>query len=63
MCEEEYACALCSQTVELNQCGSILICQFISIYIQFIDVVWSVVRSFDQPQTYKKFMQTCKRAT
>lgn len=54
-CEEEHAYALHSQTVELNQCGSILMQQIHAP----IEVVWSIVRSFGSPQIYKKFIQAC----
>lgn len=52
---ENYAEVLHSHTIEPNQCGSIMV-QHIPASVQ---VVWSVVRAFDKPQVYKKFIQTC----
>lgn len=52
---ERYAELLHSHNLEPNQCGSIMV-QHIPAPVS---VVWSVVRAFDQPQVYKKFIQTC----
>lgn len=40
---------------ELHQCGSIML-QQIKVSL---GIVWSFVRRFDEPQVYKRFIQTC----
>lgn len=44
-----------SHTLEANQCGSLIV-QHIPAPVE---VVWSVVRLFDKPEVYKKFIQSC----
>lgn len=51
----KYAERLHSHSVAPTQCGSIMV-QHIPAPIQ---TVWSVVRAFDKPQVYKKFIQSC----
>jgi abscisic acid receptor (PYR/PYL family) len=52
---ENYADILHSHTIEANQCGSLMVQQVPAP----VGVVWSIVRAFDKPQVYKKFIQTC----
>ncbi|KAG0614723.1 hypothetical protein M758_6G199000 [Ceratodon purpureus] len=44
-----------TQQLEPHQCGSIL-WQQIKVSVR---IVWSIVRRFDKPQMYKRFIQTC----
>lgn len=53
--KHELICRNHTHVLEPHQCGSILLQQ---IKVSS-GIVWSIVRRFDKPQVYKRFIQTC----
>jgi abscisic acid receptor (PYR/PYL family) len=53
--KQDLICRHHTQELEPHQCGSIL-WQPIKVSVR---IVWSIVRCFDKPQVYKRFIQTC----
>ncbi|KAJ7517212.1 hypothetical protein O6H91_21G014800 [Diphasiastrum complanatum] len=54
--EEEHVWRYHKHDMQPHQCGSILL-KHINAPVH---LVWSLVRRFDQPQNYKRFIQSCK---
>ncbi len=56
---KDLICPYHSHELDAHQCGSILL-QQINAPLQ---LVWSIVRRFDKPQAYKRFIQACTITT
>ncbi|XP_024366744.1 abscisic acid receptor PYL12 [Physcomitrium patens] len=54
--QQDLICRFHRHELQPHQCGSILL-QLIKAPVE---TVWSVARSFDKPQVYKRFIQTCE---
>lgn len=53
--QQELICRFHRHELQAHQCGSILL-QQIKVPVA---TVWSILRRFDKPQVYKRFIQTC----
>lgn len=53
--QEDLICRFHHHELQAHQCGSILLQQIKAP----VDTVWSVLRQFDKPQVYKRFIESC----